>query len=132
MRSHPGKQSRTFAPGVELLSEESRNQVLRQRGPGALDPFAAVIGIFSHHALAPALDTFAVHGDEKNPAMVEAMEAGLEKMDQRHMNFTQRDGFDFHGLLWPSLNHPGGRVSRRGQCLGFPPDSVLPWFRLRL
>ena len=105
MRSHPGKQSRAFASGFQLLSEESRNQVLRHCRPGAGDPFAAVIRVFSHHALSPTVDTVAVHGDQKNPAMIEAMEARLKKMHERHLNFTQRNGFDFHGLVWHSLNH---------------------------
>jgi hypothetical protein len=38
-----------------------------------------------------------VYGDEKNAAMVQAVEARLEKVDERHVDLAQRDRFNFHG-----------------------------------
>jgi hypothetical protein len=38
-----------------------------------------------------------VRGNEKNSAVIEAVKARLEKVDERQMDFTQRDGFNFHG-----------------------------------
>ena len=96
MRTHPGKKGRTLATGIELLSEESGDEILRQRGPGAVDPLAAVVGIFSDDALTPAINALAMHSDEKDAAVVQTMEARLEKVDERHVDFAQRDGFDFH------------------------------------
>jgi hypothetical protein len=37
-----------------------------------------------------------VHCDQQNAALVRAPKAGLEKMDQRHANFPQRNGVNFH------------------------------------
>ena len=39
-----------------------------------------------------------MHGDQQDAAAVGASKAGLEKMDERHVNFAERDGFNLHGL----------------------------------
>jgi hypothetical protein len=37
-----------------------------------------------------------VDGNQKNSATVKATETRLEKMDERHLNFAECDGFNFH------------------------------------
>src|SRR5215471_9979492 len=99
MRTNLGEQRRAFPPGIKSLSEQGRNQILRHGRPGAVDPLTAVVRVFSDNALAPALDTIGLHGDEKNATVVEAVKTRLEKVDERQMDFTQRDGFDFHAQV---------------------------------
>ena len=38
-----------------------------------------------------------MHSDQNDAAMVKTAEARLKKVDERHLNFAYRDGFDFHG-----------------------------------
>ena len=95
--AHFGEQRRALAGGVDALAQQRGDQILRQRRPGALDPLAAVKGIFADHTFAPAVDAFAVDGDQQNAAAVGAAEARLEKVDERHLNFAECDGFNFHG-----------------------------------
>src|SRR5215469_18359235 len=92
----------------DVLADHRRREMLAQRGPGASDPFARIVRIFTGDALPPAVHAFAVHGDEQDAAMVEAAEARLEKVDERHLNLAERDGFNFHGK---SLN----RKARQGR-----------------
>jgi hypothetical protein len=33
---------------------------------------------------------------QENAAIIDPAKAGLEKVDERHVNFPQRDGFNFH------------------------------------
>ena len=37
-----------------------------------------------------------MNGDQQNAAAVGTAKARLEKVDERHVNFAERDGFDFH------------------------------------
>jgi hypothetical protein len=39
-----------------------------------------------------------VDGDQKNATAVGAAEARLEKMNERHVNFTKGNGFNFHDV----------------------------------
>jgi hypothetical protein len=50
-----------------------------------------------------------VHGDQKNAAVVEAAEARLEEVDERHLNLAERDGFNFHSK---SLTRDGAKVRK--------------------
>ena len=68
------------------------------RGPGAFRPLAAVKRIFTGHALSPRIDAVAVNGQQKNSAAESALKARLEKIDERHLNFAEGDGFNFHSL----------------------------------
>ena len=70
---------------------------MRHGRPGAFDPFAAVEGIFSGNAFAPAVNPFRVNGDQQNAATVGTAKARLEKMNERHTDFAEGDGFYFHG-----------------------------------
>ena len=72
------------------------SQVMGERRPGALDPFAAVKGVFPDNAFTPAIHAFAMHGDEQDAAAVDAAKTRLEEMDEWHLDFAQGDGFDFH------------------------------------
>ena len=67
------------------------------RGPCALNPFATVERIFASHALSPACDPVALHVDQENSAAVDASEARLKKIDERHLNLAEGDGFNLHG-----------------------------------
>src|SRR5580765_3146599 len=98
MGANLGKQGRALAARFQTLSQESRNQVLGHGRPGAFDPLTAVEGIFAHDALAPSVDAFTVDGHQENAAAVGATKARLEKVDERHLNFTQSNGFNFHDL----------------------------------
>src|SRR5581483_12148332 len=69
---------------------------MNQRRPCAVDPFTAVKGVFADHGLTPALNTVAMHCNQENPSAVGAPKAGLKKVDQRHVNLTECNGFDFH------------------------------------
>ena len=79
--------------------EHSRRKIMRNGGPTAFDPLAAVERIFAGHAFPPAIDSLAMHGDQQNAAAVGASETRLKKMDERHVNLAQRDGFNFHSSV---------------------------------
>ena len=96
MGAHSRKQCGALAGGFQALPEQGGNQVLNHSGPGAVDPFAAVEGIFADNAFSPAIDALAVNGNQENAAAVKAVEARLEEVDERHVNFAERDGFDLH------------------------------------
>jgi hypothetical protein len=66
------------------------------RRPRAFRPLAVVEGIFAGHAFSPAIDTVAMDGQQKDSAAESAFEARLEKVDERHLNFTEGDGFNLH------------------------------------
>ena len=112
MRADFGEKCGTFTSGINVLPQKRWNQILRQRGPCAFDPFTAVERIFADDAFSPAVDSLAVHGNKKDATAVEMSETRLEKMDERHVNFTESDGFDFH---WNrnALIHHGGMESQR-------------------
>src|SRR5581483_2463055 len=69
---------------------------MNQRRPCAVDPFTAVKRVFADHGLTPALNTVAMHCNQENPSAVGAPKAGFKKVDQRHVNLTECNGFDFH------------------------------------
>src|SRR5258708_9379675 len=96
MGAHFGEQGWALAGGVDALSEKRGNQILSEGWPGALDPFATVEGIFADHAFSPAVGALAVDGDQENAAAVGTAKARLEKVDERHVDFAERDGFNFH------------------------------------
>jgi hypothetical protein len=92
--------SRAVSPGLDALAEQSGREIILQRAPGAVDPFTAVKRILAGDALAPSVDALAVDRYQQNAAAVSTAEARLEKMDERHVNFAQGDGFNFHGLVF--------------------------------
>ena len=65
-------------------------------GHALFDPFAAVERIFAGDAFSPAVDAFAVRGEQQNAAAIGASKARLKKMDERHVNFAEGDGFNLH------------------------------------
>jgi hypothetical protein len=65
-------------------------------GPSAFRPLAVVKRVFTSDALPPTINAIAVDGQQKNTAAESAFEAGLEKMHQWHLDFTEGDGFNFH------------------------------------
>src|SRR5580765_4379219 len=119
MGSHFGEKGRTLAGRVESLSKERGDQILCERRPGALDPFAAVVGIFADDAFAPTVGAFAMDGHEKNAAAVGATETRLEKMDERHLNLTQCDGFYFHVFVFELIANNSPQVARARAPLRF-------------
>src|SRR5450755_2298596 len=89
---------RALASEVNPLSEQSRDKILRQRRPRAVDPFAAVEGVFANDALTPPVDALGMNRDQQNAAAVEPAKARLKEMDERQVNFAERDGFNLHKL----------------------------------
>src|SRR5271165_6617467 len=82
-------------------AQHRRGEVVFHRGPCGFRPLTAVERIFSRHALSPTINPVAVNGHEKDLAAERALEARFEKVDERHLNFTQSDGFNFHVLSNP-------------------------------
>ena len=76
------------------------------RGPGAFRPFTVVERIFASNAFSPAIDAVAVGGQQKDSAAERALEARLEKVNERHLNFAEGDGCNFHQCqnLLPDLS----------------------------
>ena len=72
----------------------------------------AVKGLFAGHAFSPAVDPVAVDGEQQNAAAVDAAEARLEEVDQRHLNFAESDGFNFHRSK--SIHSPKSAETRLG------------------
>src|SRR5579862_2961971 len=110
------------ASGGNGLPDDGRRKILLDRWPRALDPFAAVVRIFAGYAFAPSVDAVTVRGDEHDAAVVEAAEARLEEMDERHLNFAEGDGFDLHLDFSSSAAQPlkgrpvGVNVARLKPC----------------
>ena len=77
------------------MPQNCRRKILFDSWPGAFRPFGTVVRVFAGDRLGPAVPTVAVYGHQEDAAAVGAAEAGLKKMDERHANFAQRDGFDF-------------------------------------
>ena len=61
-------------------------------------PLAAVVRVFARDAFSPTVNAIAVRGQQQNATAEGAFEARLEKLDERHLNFTKGDCFYFHSL----------------------------------
>src|ERR1039458_9679652 len=96
MAAHTGEKSRTVSCHHEVAAEHGRGEVVSDGEPGAFGPLAAVEGIFAAHAFAPAVDSVAMRGEQKDAAAVGASKARLEEMDERHVNLAESDGFNLH------------------------------------
>ena len=96
MGANLAHEHRPFTPRFDLTPNDRRREIARNRRPSAVNPFTAVKRILAGHAFAPSINSPAMSGDEKNAAAVSASETGLKKVDQRHANFAQSDGFDLH------------------------------------
>src|SRR6266853_2859835 len=68
-------------------------------GPGRLDPFRAIKRIFGGDTLSPSNHSVALDGEQQDAAAIETAEARLKKMDERHLDFAQGNGFNFHANL---------------------------------
>src|ERR1700734_2522935 len=93
-----GEERHAFARRLPRLAHHCRRKIMHHGGPDAVDPLTAVEGVFAGHAFSPALYALAVDRNQKNAAAISAAEAGLKKVDQRHLNFAECDGFNFHGV----------------------------------
>ncbi len=82
------------------LAKQQGDEILAKYWPGGIGAFFGVVGPLVGDTFAPSVDAFAVDRDEGDAAVVDPSKAGLEKMYQRHVQFTQGDGFDFHGLAF--------------------------------
>ena len=77
-----------FPALCQRAPDQSGREMMRDRRPRALDPLAAVKGVFGGYALGPTVDALAMGSDQQNAPAVDAAEARLEKMDERHLNFA--------------------------------------------
>ena len=66
--------------------------------PCGLDPLRAVKRIFPGDTLAPPINAVTMCGKQEDTTAVDAAKARLKKMDQRHLDLAQRDGFEFHRI----------------------------------
>src|SRR5882672_361686 len=96
--ANPGKQRGAVPGRGNSLAEKQRDQILAKHGPRGVGALFGVVRTLVGNALTPSLDAFAVNGDQGDAALVDPPEAGLKKMDQRHVQFTQGNSFDIHGL----------------------------------
>ncbi len=71
--------------------------------------------MFAGDALAPRGHALAVQLHQQDAALGGAAEAGLEEVDQRHADLTQRDGFNFHkrSILLGDVSVTGGDFNGR-------------------
>src|SRR5271166_808308 len=83
-------------------------------GPGRVQPFRAVIRILAGHTFAPTVDPVTVRGYQENTAAISSAKTRLKKMDERHVNFAECDGFEFH--IKP-INTEGAEESQRPRLL---------------
>jgi len=63
----------------QRASDERGREMVRDRRPGALDPLAAVEGIFGGYAFGPSVDALAMDGDQQDASTVDAAETRLKK-----------------------------------------------------
>src|ERR1035437_241555 len=82
------------------------------RGPRSFGPFRAVIRIFPGDAFAPPPHSSDLDAHQQDAAAVNPAKARFKKMHERHMNFTQSYGFDFHDSLWINPDLPYSRQPR--------------------
>src|SRR5882757_6144167 len=104
--------------------------MLPQHGPGRVGALFGVVRCLAGNALTPSVDPFAMNGDQGDTAVVNSPEAGLEKMDQRHVQFTQGNSFDFHGLRqrWETWGRPPPAVrgAQLRKALGGIRPALIP------
>ena len=72
-------------------------------GPRRFRPFGAEERPFAGHAFSPTVGAFAMHGQQKDAAIVGPSKARLKEMDERHLDLAECDGFDFHDKVMPFL-----------------------------
>ena len=77
-------------------AKHGRREVGLDRYPGAVGPLGTVVWILSSHALRPSIHSLAVKRDQQYAAAIGASEAGFEKVNERHFDFAEGKGFDFH------------------------------------
>src|ERR1035437_9522236 len=75
------------------------------RRPRGLGPFRAVIRIFPRNAFAPPAHSIGLDTHQQDAAAVNPAKARFKKMHERHVDFTQSYGFDFHNELWFVSGH---------------------------
>src|SRR5438270_2148877 len=97
MAAHAGHQGGSFGAFVDSLAQERWREIFFDCIPGGIDGLFTVKWVFAGDALAPALGPVSMDGEEQNAAFSGAAKAGLKKVDQRHANLAQGNGFDFHG-----------------------------------
>ena len=81
---------------LDVLAQQRRRQVFGDGEPRGVDGLFQIKRVFAGHALAPGCEAFAVQCDQDDAASGGASEAGLKKLDQRHIDFAQSNGFNFH------------------------------------
>src|ERR1700722_701685 len=89
-------QGRTIGACPDLPPHHSRTEIALDRNPRGVKPFGAIERGSVAYALSPPVDSVATNRDQENTAVVDAPEARLEKMYERHAYFTQGDTFNFH------------------------------------
>src|SRR5258706_1646257 len=94
--ANSGKSRCTIPASIQLALQQQRCQVPPDGWPLAFSPFRAVERIFPGDALAPSAHSISLDTDQQDAAAVNAAKARFKKMDERHVNFTQRYGFYFH------------------------------------
>src|SRR5271165_7025587 len=67
--------------------------------PCAVDVLFAVVRLLAGDALTPAVEAIAMQCDQQDTAVISAAKAGLEKMNQRDLQFAECDSFDLHNRL---------------------------------
>ncbi len=98
MAAHPRKARRAIPARIQFALHQERSQIMLDRRPGGLRPFRAVIRVFPGDTLTPAAHAIGFHAHQQNAAAIDAPEARLKKMHERHLNFTQCYRFNFHGF----------------------------------
>lgn len=85
-----------FLGAGKCAAKDCGREKVLDRGPGALNPFRTVIRGLAGNTLGPAGDPVGVNAEKENTPRVSAAETGLEEVHERHFQFAQRDGVDFH------------------------------------
>src|SRR5476649_2625487 len=99
MTSDFSQQSRRVRTASNALTQQSRRQVTLCGIPCRVNGFFAVKRIFACHTLAPPFGAVRMERDQENAAFRGPSKTGFKEMDQRHMNFSQSNGFNLHGSL---------------------------------
>src|SRR5262245_27700771 len=97
----------TVSGRAELFAQQRWSQVLAQYIPGSVDGFFVIVRRFAGNAFPPIGDAFALQLHQQNSPLGGSSEARLEKMDERHLNFLQRDGLDSHGSVFLDRGYRG-------------------------
>jgi hypothetical protein len=94
-RQHAGDPGGSF----DLAAQHPGADDVVQQQPRAVHPFLVVERQLAGGDLAPARGALRLDFDEQNAAVVGAAKAGLEKMHQRHADFTESDTVDDHDVV---------------------------------